>query len=417
MVKFTNDIYNLYSPAFLNANGRLISVMCRAAAGHDWGYIELVSSISGDEGKSWSKLKPIAVPPARHVNDDINNTRTAFFLQPSLVQAENGDIILITAFLPESRGKGDMSFLEKKKAAFALFDSQQCQVIYDKDGNYFLVLNDGKVIDAHKRLTPYRVKQLGELYKDKEYVGNIFLNGAKGKEGRVSTTFGAPLKAPKRSYIYVMISKDSGETWSEPKDISASVLTEKDGPYVITASGNSLITHTGRIIVPLYSPEGTICIYSDDNGESWGRNRRAPYTECGDFWSIANVGSRQLYAVGNNGNKTPSALSNDNGITWYKADKVGFKAFTSKKSIISANNKLYVSHACRKDLSGQVSVGMLDFDRHGKISRINWKDDSIKFCSGEIGESCLALINRSTLGIMYENDKTVVFDKINLSED
>lgn len=72
-------------------------------------------------------------------------------------------------------------------------------IIYDRDGNFFYVSEDGTVLDYKKEATDYRVDEAtGALYRDEEYLGNIYLNGAMGKnEMGVKTTFGAPLKSPK----------------------------------------------------------------------------------------------------------------------------------------------------------------------------------------------------------------------------
>ena len=68
-------------------------------------------------------------------------------------------------------------------------------LIYDRDGNFYYIEESGAVLDSQKQPTPYRLGSgFGDLYKGDEYVGNIYLNGAVGKnEAGAVTTFGAPL--------------------------------------------------------------------------------------------------------------------------------------------------------------------------------------------------------------------------------
>ena len=165
--------------------------------------------------------------------------------------APNGDIVMLVTYYPESKGLFNKKMMDKGKLAYASFDGQTVPLIYDRDGSFYYVLNNGKVLDKNKKSTPYTVNFTdGELYKDSEYVGNIFLNGAKGKavDGNAKTTYGAPLKAVKRNYVFMLKSSDKGETWSKPVDITGSILNQKkDGFFLGVAPGSALTTKKGRM--------------------------------------------------------------------------------------------------------------------------------------------------------------------------
>ena len=121
----------------------------------------------------------------------------------------------------------------------------------------------------------------GELYSGEAYLGNIHLNGKSPSninEAGAKTTFGAPLKAPKRNYLYLLRSSDNGKTWSKPKDITGQVLIKQDGTFLGVAPGVGLTTHKGRVIMPLYvDRKQTVSIYSIDDGENWHRMALAPF--------------------------------------------------------------------------------------------------------------------------------------------
>lgn len=408
-------------PSLVNANGTLVAAIDKAETGMDWGYIELAVRTSKDGGETWSNIKTIASPPAREISSDPDNIKTAFFIDPCMTVAENGDIVLIATFFPESQGFHNRKLFDKKKAPYASYEGKNVPVIYDRDGAFYYVLDDGSVLNSQKQSTEYKVKGLGELYKGEEYIGNIFLNGALGKSSsEKKTTFGAPLKAPKRSYIYMMKSSDQGETWSEPKDITAEILNEQtDGQFLAVAPGSGLTTSGGRIIMPLYTLKGTVAIYSDDNGESWSRNRNIPFTGNIDEWCaiedpdgfIQSFGRAKLYG------KTPTSISYNDGITWSKGKAINVKAPKCQKSAIVVGDAVYISHPGEKQRrNGVISKGVFEYTKSGDFKGIKWQKDSIKLNEGFFAYSSMAKIDDNTIGILYEDQPSshIIFEKIEI---
>ena len=407
-------------PALINTKNALIAACNRETNANDYGYMELVIRRSEDGGESWSDVSLIAAPPAREISDNPEASKSAFFIDPCLCVADNGDILLLATFFPESKGIMDKKLLEKK-TAFAGFDGNMYPIIYDRNGNYFIILDDGKIITSSKSKTPFRIEGLGELYKDDEYCGNIYLNGAMGKSmSDVKTTFGAPLKAPKRSYIFMFKSSDGGKTWSEGRDITKDILVESDGFFLGIAPGSALKTKSGRIIVPLYTLKNTACIYSDDNGETWQRNKRFPYTDNIDEWSAVQAEDGSIYSFGRAKSlgKTPVSVSKDNGITWVKDKKADFKAPKCQKNAICIGDKIYVSHPSGKIReNGVISIGEFVYDKKGNVKGIKWSKDDIKINDGFFAYSCLTKLDDNTLGILYEDAPSahIVFEKIKLN--
>lgn len=410
-------------PSLVNANGTLIAAIDRAATGADWGYIELAVRTSKDGGKSWSNIKTVAAPPAREINSDFDNTKTAFFIDPCMAVAPNGDVIMLATFFPESKGFHNFALLkqDKNKTPYTTLDGKKCPVIYDRDGNYYIVADDGTVLDSSKSKTSYKVKGLGELYKNEEYLGNIFLNGAIGKSSieNAKTTFGAPLKAPKRSYIYMIRSSDNGETWSEPEDITASIINPKDGVFFAIAPGSGLTTSKGRIIIPIYTKKNTVAIYSDDNGKTWHRNQHMLYTDNIDEWSAIEAPNGDIYSFGRakRFGKTPCSVSRDNGISWTKEKSIKVKAPKCQKNSLVAGNNVYISHpSARKRENGVISVGEFEFDKDGIFKGIKWLGKDIEINKGFFAYSCMAKVDDNTIGVLYEDEpgSHIIFDKFKI---
>ncbi len=410
--------YEYRIPSIVNANGVLVAAADNGRSGKDWGYIEICVRRSYDGGETWTEPQTVAAPPARSVSSDEENTKSAFFIDPCMAVAPNGDIVMLVTFFPESKGVHNMKYLEKKKIAFTRFDGVKCPIIYDRDGNYYIIIDNGAVIDKSKAKTAYTIKGIGELYKGDEYVGNIYLNGAQGKaEGEEKTTFGAPLKSPKRSYVFMLRSKDNGETWSEPADITPYILREDDGAFIGIAPGSGLTTEAGRMLIPLYTENGTVCIYSDNNGESWLRNHRAPYTGNKDEWTMIEAPSGRIYGFGRDNGKIPVTISFDHGITWAKGDKPPIKAPKCQKSALVFGDKVLLSHPSGKDRNnGVISVGKFSYDKKNAFRGIKWTGEEIEINRSFFAYSCLVKIDEKTVGILYENKPSgeIVFRKIEM---
>lgn len=408
-------------PSLVNANGTLIAAIDKAYTGADWGFIELAVRTSKDGGKTWSNIKTIATPPARVINSDMNNTATAFYIDPCMTVAPNGDVVLLVTYYPESKGLFNKAMLDKNKVAYSTFNGDICPLIYDRDGSFYYILPDDTVIDSNKKPTNYKVNFVdGELYKGDEYIGNIHLNGAIGKsDDDKKTTFGAPLKSVRRSYIFMLRSCDNGETWSKPVDITGSILKQDtDGYFLGIAPGNALTTSNGRMIFPCYTiSKGSVCIYSDDNGVTWRRNLNAPYTPNIDEWTLieAQNGDLVSFSRAKVFGKTPMAISKDNGLVWTKEKKAPFKAPKCQKNAITIDDKILVSHPSKNGRNnGVVSIGEIIYKKN-EIKKINWNEE-ISINDGFFAYSCMAKIDDNTVGILYEDQpgSHIIFETFNI---
>jgi len=402
------------TPAMVSTGNTLVCVCTKSPSWDDYGYIELVAKISEDGGKSWSEEIVIASPPAREIAE-ISSSKSAFFTDPCLALAPNGDIILLATFFPESKGYMDTKLLENK-TAFAGFDGGIYPIIYDREGNYYIVLDSGDIISSKKKNTIYKLRDMGELYKGEEYIGNIYLNGAMGKsENDKKTTFGAPLKAPKRSYIFMFKSTDGGKTWDNGRDITRDIFADGDGFLLGVSAGSALTAESGRIIVPLHTQKNTVCIYSDDNGETWQRNKRLPYTDNSGEWTAVQAENGDIYSFGSAKGKVPVSVSKDNGITWFKDKKADFKAPKCQKNALKIGSRIFVSHPEKAYQDGVISSGEYVFDKKGNVKKIKWSKDGISIKDEFFANSCLAKIDNNTLGVIFEDSAdTVSFKTIKI---
>lgn len=393
-------------PSIVNAGGTLVAAIDRASCGADWGYIEIAVRTSEDGGKTWSNIRSIAIPPARETKISSASYSSAFFIDPCMAVAPNGDIVMIVDFWPECKGLHNKKILDRKKTPYGQIDGKMLPLIYDRNGKFFYICNDGSVLDGSKNATDYRVEGLGELYKKEDYLGNIYLNGAAGKnEIDAHTTFGAPLKSPKRCYVFMLRSSDRGKTWTEPKDITHMFLQESDGVFLGVAPGAGLTTADGKIMMPLYvDRKSNVMIYSEDNGETWHRSASQPYAQNIDEWQLIEAPDGTLIGLGRQKKygKTPVSISFNSGKNWIKNGKTAICAPKCQKSIITAENYVFCSHASKKTRSnGVLSVGKLRIKK-GKYTHIEWLAHR-EINEGFFAYSCLVQVDKDTIGVMYES--------------
>lgn len=408
-------------PSLINAGGTLVAAIDRASTGADWGYIEIAVRRSDDGGKTWSNLQTIVKPPARETKISDDCYASGFFIDPCMAIAPNGDIIMIVDFWPECKGLHKRSILDKHKAPYAEIDGKILPVIYDKSKRPYYINEDGTVLDKNINLTSYKVKGLGYLYENDKYIGNIFLNGPTGvNEAEVELTFGAPLTAPKRSYVYMLRSSDNGKTWSEPRDITHMFLRRSDGTFIGVAPGVGLTTKSGRIIMPLYvDRKSTVTIYSDDNGETWQRTDEQPYSKNIDEWQMTEAPDGTILGFGRQKRpgKTPVTISKDNGTTWKKSSKTELIAVKCQKSVLAVGDYVFSTHTGPKHRAdGELSVGKFVKNKDS-LSKIEWFK-TIRLRDGFFAYSCLAQIDENTIGVMYEAEPSsyLVFESFKIDE-
>lgn len=232
------DIRGCRIPALLNAalpDGK--SVLLASAdignEGADWGNLSLALRRSFDGGKTWENPRKIVSLQARRAPQSFDDWQSAFTIDPVLIQAADGRILLIADMWPECKGFGKPEWLDGT-TGYVCADGKRWLALYDapsrvgknirddenteniknevSPGNAYTVREQGWVYDQHGRRTRYYLPQqhdpqhafstMGDLYYavgDGEYltappplipqnpdgtahdiyVGNIFLNAEK----------------------------------------------------------------------------------------------------------------------------------------------------------------------------------------------------------------------------------------------
>lgn len=345
-------------PSLLTCKNTVIAACDKANCGADWGFIEIAVRLSDDSGKTFGKLKTIFTPPTRIAPKNGDEYTSAFAIDPVMVEAPDGSVVMVFDFYPESKGLHKAELLVKSNG-YKNVSGKYFRKLLDAEGKLYLVHDDGFVYTEQGEKTNYYLPKnhdpqygyqtIGDMYytdgvpsflneypplfpenaKDK-YMGNIFLKKEKTSSEKPASkkvanhvdyycieSSPAPMTVPTTSYLFCMKSHDGGKTWSQPVDITPEVKTDTDKPFFGVGPGVGIRVKNDRILIPVYSIDSAYIIYSDDCGESW---HRTDFCENLDECQLALYSDGVIGCFGrpNPAGRMPYSISRDNGLTWQK---------------------------------------------------------------------------------------------------
>jgi len=340
------------------------------------------------------------------------NQGTTHYRIPALLTLPNGDIL---AFADKRyNGAGDLP--------------NQIEVMVRKS------TNNGTNFNAEKRITPPSAsKKDGHgdtaVVLDKK-TGHILALVAAG-QGFLKSTPHDPIR------IKVIRSKDNGDSWSEPIDITSQVYgdgcedpTRRYWYAAFVTSGNGLQLSTGRIIFVINVRENqqtagstfkNYALYSDDGGKSWSVSKSGPQNNYGGNESkiVELVDGRLLMSTRpNSGNKRMHSYSSDGGETWTKSEPKSditvassngdMIYYTSTKNGWDKNRIIHFIPTSTVTVSGEGQYN----GRTGPASPLFYYsyDDGQTFTrsqdirSGQqAGYSSLAVLHDGSIGVLFED--------------
>ena len=252
----------------------------------DWGNIGMVIRRSEDDGVTWGKRETIVnlrnnprvplVTSGDYSGSPIN-------MDMALVQdtsSKTKRIFSIYDMFPE--GRGVISIANTPEKEYTQIGGQSYLNLYnnEKKSKVFTIRDKGIVYNFKGKKADYHVitettksdhSNLGDIYKGKQLLGNIYFTKHKT----------SPFRLAKSSYVWMSYSDDDGRTWSSPRDITAS-LRRRGMKFLGIGPGKGIVLkwgpHAGRIIIPAYSTnwkshlrgsQSSRLIYSDDHGKTW----------------------------------------------------------------------------------------------------------------------------------------------------
>ena len=201
-------------------------------------------------------------------------------------------------------------------------------------------------------------------------------------------------------------SDNSGQTWSEPVDLTAvgRDMGESTWRASVPGPGGAIQTSKGRLIVPMWKmTPANFAIYSDDHGRTWQRSQMVPHKQGGDENQIVELSNgRLLMDIRQNagGNRWLSE-STDGGQTWAEP-RPGLTA----TPVMCAIERLTLK-AAGDDRDCIIWTGPRGPDR--RRLAIHWSDDEARTFPHEriisdnyAAYSDLTVLKDKTIGVLWE---------------
>ena len=201
-------------------------------------------------------------------------------------------------------------------------------------------------------------------------------------------------------------SDNSGQTWSEPVDLTAvgRDMNDKDWRASVPGPGGAIQTSKGRLIVPMWKmPPANFAIYSDDHGRTWQRSQVVPQKGGGDENQIVELADGRLLMDfrQNAGAHRWLAESTDGGQTWAEP-----RAGLTVTPVMCAIERLSLK-AAGADRDCIVWTGPKGPDRRRLV--IRWSEDEGKAFANErlisddyAAYSDLTVLKDKTVGVLWE---------------
>ena len=400
----------------------------------DYGDIGMVVRRSQDNGQTWGDK--ITISNLRD-NPEAKDAAAPSPLNIDMVLVQDPTtkrIFSVYDMFPEGRAVFGMP--DHPEKAYEQIGDKTYQILYKQgETDYYTLRENGEIFNSQNQKTDYRVvvnpteagyRDKGNLYKDKELIGNIYFKSSAKNPFRVANT----------SYLWMSYSDDDGQTWSAPRDITPGIRQDWM-KFLGTGPGTGIVLrtgeHKGRILVPAYTTnnishlggsQSSRLIYSDDHGVTWhageAPNDNRPVGNKIIHSSNMNNGGAQntestvlqlnngdvkLFMRGLTGD-LQVATSKDGGVTWEKTIKRYPEvkdAYVQMSAIHTMHNgKEYIILSNAAGPGRERKDGLVHLARVEENGELTWlKHNPIQ--NGEFAYNSLQELGGGEYGLLYEH--------------
>lgn len=256
------------------------------------------------------------------------------------------------------------------------------------------------------------------------YVLGTWTHGIPGQ--RAWTSVGQGMEPGETAQLMMTVSDDDGLSWSAPRNLTAQIK-QPEWYFTFQGPGRGIVMADGTLVFPMQFintekiPSSTIML-SRDGGETWemGTPARSNTTES----QVAEIepGVLMLSMRDNRGTGRAVALTRDGGKTWTEHPRSGWLpdpvCMASLLQVPAAENcfsvdlLLFSNPADWRDRKNMTIRASLDKGMTWLPQNELCIDDGYSW-----GYSCLTMVDRETVGILYESSTChILFEAVPLRD-
>ena len=213
--------------------------------------------------------------------------------------------------------------------------------------------------------------------------------------------------------LMMVSSKDDGRTWSAPRNIT-SMVKQPDWHITLQGPGNGITMEDGTLVFALQHVDAqrvpwSGIMYSKDHGKTWKTHKTCPVRETTES-QVAELEPGTLMLNMRNNLRTGRMVytTNDMGETWQVHESSGRLAepvcmaslikVKAEDNILGKDILIFSNPATTKSRSDITIKASLDYGK-------TWLENDSILLDEENGwgYSCLSMIDRETIGILYES--------------
>lgn len=227
--------------------------------------------------------------------------------------------------------------------------------------------------------------------------------------------------------LVLTVSKDDGKTWSEPINITDQVK-QPSWYFLLQGPGRGITMHDGTLVFPIqYIREDRIPVsgimFSKDHGKTWKINNPAHFNTTESQVAEISPGILMLNMRDNRGGSRSVYTTSDLGETWkeHPSSRSALPESVCQAGLLKIKAE---DNITGKDLLVFSNPDVTKGRNHTtiKVSSDNgttWKKENMLLIdeNENWGYSCLTLIDRETIGILYESSVAhITFQAIKIKD-
>lgn len=260
------------------------------------------------------------------------------------------------------------------------------------------------------------------------WVAGVWAHGHPGKRNWFASKQGIK---PKTTSQFVLVkSEDDGVTWSNPINITPQIK-DKDWFLLLQGPGKGITLNDGTLVFPAQfkdeneMPHSTI-IYSKDHGQTWkigtgakSNTTEAQVVELTDGSLMLNMRDNRNRNSKDSLHGRSIAITDDLGETWteHPTSRKALQESTCMASLISFNHPekgqvLFFSNPNTTKGRSNITI-KTSFDQGETWPIENQLELYEDRC---YGYSCMTVIDENHIGILYEGNAELYFEKISINE-